>query len=200
MDYARNAKIILLENVSFTKNHIKLEDAKNMKRRDNNYIEESRKFVFRLWTLQEVCIMLRISKRQFYYLRKTGLLKPMHRRVDYDGGATYFTDRQIFEAILYLYPDIEKQEANYLEQQISEVENDQIIKERATQKKSRKKKKSRSACEHGRGDRGNSRSGTREIRGSTGVWKPSPTGYTVTYGSITNRLLGEENPNDHREG
>ena len=99
---------------------------------DKNYLVESSKWVFRLYTVREICLMLRISRAKFYRMKdEGGLFVPMHRRAGYgEVGETFYTDRQVFEAIIWLYPDIRQIEIDYLLAQVVEVPDNATFKER----------------------------------------------------------------------
>lgn len=149
-----------------------------------DYLEESKKWVFRLYTREEACRLLRIKIPEFYKLRNAGLLKPMHRRSGYDGGTTFYTDRQIFEAIIYLHPDIAKINSDHIERQITEVPDNAVFKER------RKKKKRKAQNNDAGKNRRNERNIARKIRADTLKWERDRSCYTIR--DESGSILGEQ--------
>ncbi len=99
-----------------------------MNNKPPDYLQESREWVFRMYTVNEVCRLLKITRVKFYMLRNEGLFVPMTRKVEYrmkGQGISYYTDRQIFEAIIHMHPDIAEVEVNYLAHQLMERRNAQ---------------------------------------------------------------------------
>lgn len=96
--------------------------------RDLSYLDNSQEWPFRLFTRAEVCKMLRISIQTFYRLRKDGYLKPLVRR---DGkrtpnqrGLTFYSDREVFRAIFYLFPGIEDVEVEAMATALGEKQRE----------------------------------------------------------------------------
>ena len=108
----------------------------------SDYLEQSRNWTFRLYTKEEVCEILKCSLSTFHKLRRLGLFKPLHRRVEYcewrvgGTGKNYYTDRQVFEAITVMH-DPNPTEIAYLAEQITEVPDNATYKERRKIKKGR---------------------------------------------------------------
>ena len=148
----------------------------------SEYLEKSRNWTFRLYTMEEVCEILRINRTAFYALKKEGLFKAMLRKLEYCDwrvggmGRAYFTDRQVLEAIVHMHHDAELKEIEYLKKHISEVPDDAIYKERRKIKKNRTKKK-----------RNNSGRCKTKLKGGIrpnrkGEWIEAPSAYTPRSG------------------
>ena len=69
--------------------------------------------------------MLRISVQTFYKLRNNGLLTPLQRRdgerIPSKGGLKFYSDREIFKAILFLFPDMVAEDVKAFEETLLKV-------------------------------------------------------------------------------